>query len=245
MIFFLGASFVSSEGIELQVNYGTWSLSPFTTIVERESEHLIKREFHRLVEPIFPGYVTDIVLSDIDFASSGQYLALTLWYNFRNSRLALGVRGNYTDFSLPYDIYAKQSIRFLNFDLVSLETQGRGDINLTSITFSFLGRWKAFSSNRIGFYVYGGLLFFPYEGDLYLEQNSLLETPIGDITYEGSYDHTIKEVRKLDEDIPSMIFSPELGIQFQYRFLDELGLAVDASLSQGSFVSAGLFLSLF
>ena len=237
----ISAPSLVAGNFELQLSYGRWSLSPFTTILEKESENLVKEGLKQAVDPVLPRYTQSIIQSNIDFSSSGQFVGLNLWYNFKNSRFSLGFKGNYINFSLPYEIMSQQTIDFLNFNLVKLDLQGNGEVHLRSGTLSFLGRWAPLSSPVFKWWFYGGVILYFYEGDVGIQQKIVLDTPIGDLSYAGSFDHTIKDMRDLSEDIPASFFSPEFGSQFQYAFHEHLGLIIDISLSQGSFFSGGIY----
>ena len=242
MVFLLlTASLSQGEQYEFQISYGRWSLSPFTTLLEKESENLVKEGLKQLVDPILPRYTQSLIQSNIDFSSSGQFISLNFWYNFKNNRFSLGIKGDYIDFSLPYLMVSYQNVDFLNFSLVKLKLNGNGEVNLRSETLSLLGRWAPLSGSAFKWWFYGGVTLFFYEGDVEIRQEIELETPVGDFNYEGSFDHTIKDMRRLNDDIPAFFFSPEFGTQFQFVFHKNLGLILDASLSQGSYLSAGLF----
>lgn len=230
-----------ADKFEFQLSYGRWSLSPFTTILEKESENLVKEGLKQLVDPLLPRYTQSIIQSNIDFSSSGQFVCLNFWYNFKNTRFSLGFKGNYIDFSLPYMMVSQQTIDFLNFTLVKLDLQGNGQVDLRSGTLSLLGRWAPLSGPVFKWWFYGGVILYFYEGDVSIQQNIVLDTPVGDLSYAGSFDHTIEEMRKLSEDIPASFFSPEFGTQLQYAFHQHLGLFIDVSISQGSFFSAGIY----
>ena len=232
-----------ADKLDFQISYGKWSMSPFTTVIENESENLVRREFTSLTEEILPGPVFSAVLSDIDFSSSGAILSLALWYNFGKSRFSLGFKGQYFDFELPYSIFSQQAISFLNYSLVEMETSGQGTVNLSGMAISLLGRWAAFSSKKSRVFIYAGMKFYPYRGDITLDQSTRIQTPLGDINYDGSFGHTINQVRELGADIPTLIVSPSLGAQFQAAILKKTGLFLDISLSQGTFFSGGLFFS--
>jgi len=240
-VFFVSFGFVLAENVEIQLSYGRWSLSPLTTIVERESENMIRETYRRFVEDFFPGLALSSFITAIDLSSSGQYFCFGFWYNLKNTQFSLGLRGNYVDFQLPYSIDADQSISFLQYELVRLKTSGEGEVNINSLTISVLGRWKALSQGRIGLFLYGGLIFFPYQGDLSINQNTMIQTPLGDLVYQGALDQTISQIRTWNEDVPLTIISPEVGMQFQVKLLKNLGLVLDVALSQGSLFSAGLF----
>ncbi len=240
-VFLILVGLTQAQGVEFQLSYGRWSLTPFTTIVERESENMIRESYRRFVKDFFPGLDLPSFIFTLDLSSSGQYFSFAFWYNFKSSQFSLGIKGNYVDLQLPFSIDADQSISFLQYEMVKLQTVGAGEVNLNSLTVSLLGRWKALSQDRFGLLLYGGLLFFPYRGDLFIEQDTKIQTPLGDLEYQGAFAQTINQIRNRDEDVPTTIISPELGIQFQSRLLKNLGLVLDVALSQGSLFSAGLF----
>ena len=245
LIFFYLVSTPSlmAGNFEFQLSYGRWSLSPFTTILEKESENLVKEGLKQLVDPLLPRYTQSIIQSNIDFSSSGQSVSMNFWYNFKSNRFSLGFKGNYINFSLPYMMLSQQTIDFLNFTLVKLDLQGDGEVNLRSGTLSLLGRWAPVSGSVFKWWFYGGVILYFYEGDVSIQQKIVLDTPIGDLSYAGSFDHTIEEMRKISEDIPASFFSPEFGTQVQYAFHRHLGLYIDISVSQGSFFSGGIYLT--
>lgn len=243
LVFFclVSASSLMAGNFEFQLSYGRWSLSPFTTILEKESENLVKEGLKQLVDPLLPRYTQSMIQSNIDFSSSGQFVCFSFWYNFKNSRFSMGFKGNYINFSLPYEMLSQQTIDFLNFTLVKLDLQGNGQVNLRSGTLSCLGRWAPLSGPVFKWWFYGGVILYFYEGDVSLQQKIVLNTPIGDLTYAGSFDHTIEEMRKISDDIPASFFSPEIGTQLQYAFHQHMGLFIEASVSQGSFFSGGIY----
>ncbi|GAG64217.1 unnamed protein product, partial [marine sediment metagenome] len=47
-------SVVQAGDLEFQLSYGRWTMSPFVSYVERETENLIKTELIRLLDPFLP-----------------------------------------------------------------------------------------------------------------------------------------------------------------------------------------------
>ncbi len=235
-------SLLQAEQYEIQISYGRWSLSPFTTLLEKESENLVKEGLEQLVDPVLPKYIQVIIQSDIDFSSSGQFVSLNFWYNFKNTRCSLGLKGELIDFSLPYTMFYEQTVDFQDYNLAKLEVQADGEVGLRSGTLSLLGRWAPISGPAFKWWFYGGMTLFFYEGEVENRQNIKLETLIGDVNYSGAFDNSIDDLRKLSGDIPEVLFSPAVGTQVQFRFHKYLGLNLDAFLSQGSFFSGGIYL---
>ena len=90
-----------------------------------------------------------------------------------------------------------------------------------------------------------GLMALPFQGDISMDQTAVVTTPAGDLKFSGTLNQTIDEIRSLGLDVPSWIFSPVLGIDVRFRIAPKLALFLDATVSQGSFVSGGLAFSLF
>jgi len=236
-------SVVQAGDLEFQLSYGRWTMSPFVSFIERETENLIKSELTRLLAPILPRDVYSTFQS-VDLSSSGEILAFSIWYNFGKSRFSLGLKGEYYDFKLPYSINSEQSVNIFDYQLIQMETKGQGEVSLNSVMFSLLSRWEIFSMSKFRFYLFGGLTLLPYNGEISLEQTTLLQTPVGDISYDGIYSETIKNIRSWDDSIPSLLISPAFGICLKYDLVKRLGIIVDIYISQGTFISAGLALRL-
>ena len=236
-------SVVQAGELEFQLSYGRWTMSPFVSFVERETENLIKSELTRLLDPIFPRDVYSTFQS-VDISSSGEILTFSIWYNFGKSRFSLGFKGEYFNFKLPYSINSEQSVNIFDYQLISMETNGQGEVRLNSVMLSLLSRWRIFSLSKFRFYLFGGLTLLPYSGEISLEQITLLQTPVGDISYDGNYSETIKNIREWDDSVPSLLISPVFGICLKYDLARRLGIIVDLNISQGTFVAVGLSITL-
>ena len=218
-------------------------MSPFVSFVERETENLIKSELTRLLDPIFPRDVYSTFQS-VDISSSGEILTFSIWYNFGKSRFSLGFKGEYFNFKLPYSINSEQSVNIFDYQLISMETNGQGEVRLNSVMLSLLSRWRIFSLSKFRFYLFGGLTLLPYSGEISLEQTTLLQTPVGDISYDVIYSETINTIRGWDDSIPSYLLSPTFGISLKYNLGRRLGIIADLYISQGTFLAAGLSFTL-
>jgi hypothetical protein len=225
------------NGFDLELSYGRWSLSPYTSLAERETENLIKRELTRVVDSFLPNDVFSS-LESIDLSSSGQMVSFTLWYRF--NRLALGLKTDYFEFLMPFSISAQQSISFLDFALVDVRTEGRGEVRLSSVMLSFLARWEVLASSKFQLYLQGGLNVLPYSGEIYFTQTTTVRTPLGDAEYSGDFSETIKNIRSWDEDIPSLLWAPVFGAKIRYVIHPRVGLFLDMAFAQGTVLSAGL-----
>jgi len=127
--------------------------------------------------------------------------------------------------------------------LAALEGQGQGTVRLSGLAVSVIGRWTALMTKRVDVSLQAGLMMLPFQGKILLDLTAALKTALGDLQFSGSFDDTFDEIRDLGLDLPSVIFSPTLGIEFRYRFLPDAGFFLNATLAQGAFFSGGLFYS--
>ncbi len=232
---------LQAEKIEIQISYGGWSLSPFITSVEKESERIIGDELFYIVNTLFPGAGLSAFQSDIDLTSSGKSLDISFWYKIGQGNFSLGLRGQTYSFQLPYSLDSVQSISFLGFPLIELEAQAEGEINLSSMIISPLARWSALSGKHLRLSFFGGLAVFNYRGDYVIDGTVLVRSPFGDLEFQGEDAQNIDELREWSDRIPTWIISPSLGMMIQYKLTKEFGLSVDMSISHGFFFSAGIF----
>lgn len=240
MILFFALN-LPAEKVEILISYGGWSLSPFITSVEKETERIVGKELYQIVDTLIPGAGLAVFLSNIDLSSSGKSLDLSLWLKVGRSNFSLGIKGQYYSFHLPYTLDSVQSISLLGFPVIEINAQAEGDINLQSFILSPLARWTALSGKNFRLSLYGGAAIFHYDGDFLLNGSVLLKTPLGDLEYQGEVFQSFEELRELIEGIPSWMLSPSLGMQMQYKVNKNFGLLLDVSLSHGFFFSAGLF----
>jgi len=244
LIIFIFTLNLQAEKFEIQISYGGWSLSPFITSVEKESERIIGDELYHIVYTLLPGSALSAFRSDIDLTSSGKSLNLSIWYKIGRSNFSLGLKGQVYSFHLPYSLDSTQSISFLGFPLIELEAQAEGEINLSSVIISPLARWTTLSGKNFKLDLYGGFSIFHYKGDYVLDGNVLVRSPLGEFEYQGKESQNIEELREWSDRIPTWMLSPSLGLVIQYKLSKEFGLLADLSLSHGFFFSAGVFFAL-
>lgn len=230
-----------AQKVEFQLSYGGWSFSPFTTLVEREAENLIKDELTRVVDTVFAPDVFS-TFESIDISSSGHMAALTMWINW--GRFSLGLESDYFEFTLPFTISAEQSVNFFATELLNVRTEGGGEVRLNSVMFSFLTRWAVVSTPRYKLFLRGGLNLMPFDGEISFNQRTVIATPLGNTEYAGVYSETIKNIRGWDEDIPALLLAPSFGINFQYNPFPRLGVFAGLAIHQGMYVAAGLAVTL-
>jgi hypothetical protein len=230
--------------LEVQLSAGRWSLSPFTTAVERETEELIRHELQLLLSPIFGEIEFPLFSPHIDLRSSGYYLSMALWHNFSNSPFSLGLKGQYYKFTIPYSAFSEQSIEIMGLELAKVEAHGEGELKLNSIGASILGRWAFVLQKKFRVSVFGGLNFFPFRGTIYIDGQISVSSKFGDFEYRQSDSFTLREIRKWNDRVPSLLIAPELGFCVQYKFARRLGALLEVSVSEGAYLSVGLLFAL-
>jgi len=230
-----------AQKVEFHLSYGGWSFSPFTSLVERETENLVKEELTRLVDSVLPSDVFS-TFENIDISSSGRMAALTMWVNW--GRFSLGLESDYFEFNLPFTISAEQSVEFLNTQLLNVRTRGSGEVRLHSVMFSFLTRWAVVSTSRFHLHLRGGINLMPFDGEISLDQRTVITTPLGDSEFSGVLSETVKNIRGWDEDIPSLLFAPSFGVNLQYDLLPRLGVFAGLAVHQGLYAAVGLAVTL-
>jgi hypothetical protein len=226
---------------DVRVAFGGWTLSPFQTLIERECERLIKSEFESSVGSSVAGVILSPFLSNVDLSSSGHFFSLAMWYRLGGGRFSTGLRGDYFDFRVPYSVSAQESLAILGLPLATLDGRGTGTVRFSGLAVSLLGRWTPLSTRRADLSIQGGLMMLPFQGKVSLDQTTALKTAVGDIQVSGKLDQTFEMVRDLGLDLPSVLFSPVLGIELGYRLTEDVGLFLNAISAQGSFLSGGLF----
>ena len=237
IIFVFNPSHSWGSKFDIQLSYGLWSASPFGSLLERETENMIKNELERLMNSVLPPSAFS-TLEDVSLSSSGHLVSLSLWYKFK--QFSLGIRGDYYKYKLPYTINLEQSISFLDYELVRVRTEGGGTVNLNSVMFSVLARWEVLHSSRFRLHVHGGLTVIPYDGDMSLDQTTTVQTPVGDVSYSGAFSETVKNIRTWDEDIPKLLFAPTFGLSTEYDLHPRIAVFLGLAFAEGTVLSAGL-----
>jgi hypothetical protein len=241
LVILILAGILQAGELELQLSYGRWSLAPFKTAVERETEKLIREEIQLFLSPIFPGNELPVFSPRIDLSSSGYFFSVALWYNFSNSPFSIGVKSQYINFTIPYSASVEQSFVVFGLELAKVDAHGEGDMKLNSIGASILGRWAFVLQPRLRVSVFGGLNFFPYKGTLSIDGQISLSSKFGDFSYRQSDSFTLSEIREWNDHVPSLLIAPELGFCLQYKFARRIGALLEVSVSQGVYLSVGLF----
>lgn len=229
------------DRVEIHLTGGAWTLSPFVTMLERETEALIEDELTRVLGDVLPAGIALVPFSRLDLSSSGGYAGVSAWLDLGASRrFGVGGQVQYMDSRMPYALSAEQTVSIWGWDLAGLRVRADGRVRLRTGAVSLLGRWTAVRGRRVELFVSAGATLLAFDGRLSMRQDSVLTTPLGDVDSTSSFELPIDEIRDWNRSVPALIFSPRAGLGLAIRLTDGLGLLVEAATSQGSFLGAGL-----
>jgi hypothetical protein len=237
-----GGAFGGSRKFEFRASYGGWTFSPVLAAVERASERLASQEYDIVVGSLLIGQVLPEFNPKIDMSSSGRFLSFGGWFNLTD-RWSVGLEGDFLKCRLPFSLDANQIIAILGYPVASVHVRGSGDVRLNAFVVSLSGRWAPIRTKTFAVYLKGGVMAFPYSGVFSVDLTVLAETPLGDLSISGPIVQTINEMRDLGVDAPRLIISPLAGLIVQAEIFRGAGLFLDATVSQGTFLSGGFFVS--
>ncbi|MBN1939521.1 MAG: hypothetical protein JW843_08040, partial [Candidatus Aminicenantes bacterium] len=243
-LFAAGTAAAAATTVEIRFGFGGWTLEPLRSTIETRSEEMIRDEFFKLLNSVLPSWVLTPVRTEIDSTSSGRSFHAEVWIPLGPGRFALGFRGDFFDFRIPFNASAFESIQVVGWPLAELSAQGAGTVTLKGLGISLLGRWAAVERRRFGLALRAGVAAFPFRGRIEMDQTLLAETLLGDVRLSGRLDETIAEIRTESGDMPSWMFAPVAGLEIAWRLDSRLSLFGCASVSHGTFYSAGISVSL-
>jgi len=232
----------NAVGWEWQIAFGPWTLEPWTSPAARAAENMVNDETRRLLAPLLSEFTLFSFSPRITMNSSGFFLSAGCWRRLRNDRLALGFSASYLDFSLPFTVIEQHDIYFQGTPVARIDISGEGKIDLRTIMLTAQGRWRIFQAGRASIYAALGFTVLSFSGDLFLPLTASIESILGSAELAEVENRTLAELRAENDDIPAWIVSPSLSLSLHYRLTGRSRLFIDISLSQGTFLSAGLSL---
>jgi hypothetical protein len=233
LFFLLATAPAHTGGIGISLSYGGWTLTPFTPLVEKESEAMIRSEFSNLMDPILPPYILFDNRIDADFSdSSGHFLSCRLWMDI-SSKFSLGIQGDLIHFRMPYRLYAEQEFTFDQFVLARQTTEGNGSLVIKSAILSLSLGFKLIRLKNLDIFLTGGVSVMPFEGEFELTGQVTYTTIVGSLTFEEEERTDIDQLRTMVSDIPSVIIAPTAGVTFYYRLFNSGGITLSTNLSHG------------
>jgi len=230
--------------VRIELGGSVWSLRPFTTPIEDETEKVIEREILRFLEPILQYIPPPDIREDLNLGSSGECLSATLWIPLGANRLEAGLKCSLVRFRVPFVLTVEQSYSVLGYDLIRVKGTADGRVRFNTFMFGLLGRWTFLHAGRWSWSLTAGATAFPFEGDVAGRYELTASSPIGSKTISGSDQITIDELRQDHEDIPTVLIAPWISTAWEIKLSGRIGLVLEAALSQGSFLSAGLSIGL-
>jgi hypothetical protein len=237
----LGALPLAGSSWEWQFSLGPWTLQPWTSPAQRHAERIVNDEARRLLAPLLSEFTVMAFEPRVAMSSRGYFLNIGLWRRLAAGRFALGISASYLDFSLPFTLEDNRDISFQGIPIAHIQTSGAGQIDLRTYMLEAHGRWRAFQAGRIAVYAGMGLTLMNFNGDLFLPISASVNTFLGTLPpLHETEDTTLAELRKENDNVPAWILSPALTASLYYRIGAKSRLFIEISLSQGTFLAAGL-----
>lgn len=234
-----GAAPLSAASVRFEFSASAWSLRPFTTPIEDETENVIEREILRFLKPVLEYVTLPPIRENLTLDSSGGCWSAAVWVPV-SDRLELGVRGGAARLRVPFILSVEQSYEILGYDLVKIRGDADGRVRFTTVLVGLLGRWTVLRRGRLAWSFSAGATALPFKGDVEGRYVLTAETPLGPVAKSGDDRITIEELREVYEDIPAVLIAPWVSTACAVRLSGRLELVLEAGLSQGSFLSAGL-----
>ena len=231
---------LSAAGWEWQLALGPWTLQPFTSPVERLAEKVVGEEASELLAPLLENFTVVSYSPRVAMRSGGTFFSAAAWRHLAAKRFAVGLGASYLRFDLPFTLRDDQEIFYRGIPVATITTRGEGRIRLRTFMLTAQGRWRAFQRGRATAYASLGLALLRFSGDLHLPLNARIRSLLGDAELDQVQDMTLDELRKENSGIPAWSVAPALGAALHYRLGTAVRLVIDAGLSQGTYLSAGL-----
>ncbi len=235
---------LGAAGWEWQLSLGPWTLQPFTSPVERLAEKVVGEEASELLAPLLENFTVISYSPRVAMRSGGIFFSAAVWRHLAAKRFAVGLAASYLRFDLPFTLRDDQEIYYQGIPVATVTTRGEGSIRLRTFMLAAQGRWRAFQRGRTAAYASLGLALLRFSGDLHLPLNARIRSFLGDAELDQVQDMTLDELRKENSGIPAWSVAPALGAALHYRLGRAIRLVVDVSLSQGTYLSAGLGIDL-
>lgn len=225
---------------EWQLALGPWTLQPFTSPVERLAEKVVGEEAGEMLAPLLADFTVVSYSPRVAMRSGGTFFRAAVWRHLAAQRFAVGLAASYLRFDLPFTLRDVQELYYQGIPVATITTSGEGSIRLRTFMLAAQGRWRAWQRGRATAYASLGLALLRFSGDLHLPLSARIRSFLGDAELESCRDMSLDELREENSGIPAWSVAPALGAALHYRLGRALRLVIDASLSQGTFMSAGL-----
>lgn len=229
-------------GWEWQFALGPWTLEPWTSPVTRAAENMVADEARHLLAPLLSEFTIFSFSPQIELHSHGWSAAVGCWRRLKGDRFALGLSASFLNFALPFTLNDKHDIYFQGIPIAHIDISGQGKIDLRTFMLAVQGRWRVVQAGRICVYSGLGLTLLNFNGRMQLPLDATVQSFMGSFELHKNEDKSLAELRRENDTIPAWILSPALTVSLHYRLGSKNRLFIEISLSQGTFVAAGLAL---
>jgi hypothetical protein len=240
----LAAISLTAAGWEWQFAVGPWTLQPLNSPVERLAERIVADEARELLAPLLGNFTIISYQPEIAMRSQGKFFRVGLWRQLAADRFAIGLSADYLRSSLPFSMHDEQEISYQGIPIATISTRSDGRIDLRTFILAARGRWRAWQRGRSTVYVNAGMALLRFRGDLHLPLAVRIRSILGDADLSQSQDMTLDELRQENDGVPVWSAAPVLGAALYVRLGKTSRLFIDAGLSQGTFLAAGVSFAL-
>jgi len=240
----LTAMSLAAAGWEWQLAVGPWTLQPLNSPVERLAERIVADEARELLAPLLDDFNIISYQPEIAMRSQGNFFRVGVWRQMAGDRFAAGLAADYIRFSLPFVLNDEQNISYQGIPIATITTRSDGRIDLRTFMLAARGRWRAWQRGRSTLYINAGMTLLRFRGDLHLPLAIRVRSILGDADLSRSQDMTLDELRRENSGVPAWSVAPALGASLYVRIGGSSRLFIDAGLSQGTFLAAGVSLDL-
>jgi hypothetical protein len=240
----LAAISLTAAGWEWQFAVGPWTLQPLNSPVERLAERIVADEARELLAPLLGDFTILSYQPEIAMRSQGKFFRVGLWRQLAADRFAIGLSADYLRSSLPFSMHDEQEISYQGIPIATISTRSDGRIDLRTFILAARGRWRAWQRGRSTVYVNAGMALLRFRGDLHLPLAVRIRSILGDADLSQSQDMTLDELRQENDGVPVWSAAPVLGAALYVRLGKTSRLFIDAGLSQGTFLAAGVSFAL-
>jgi len=232
----------AAQNWEFTLSYGPWTAFPFTPLIENECRNMIDQELNTIMDWAYPLLLIRNEEEDIDFASGGGALSLSLSHHLSASPLSISLELSWLALNLPYTLSYRQSLDLLGVPIASAQTNASGQARIRSADYALWVQYRLWqtSSFTARLAVGGHLLIM--RGDISLQGNCEFTSIIGDDELTFNEHKSIQDLRNGGIKVPRSLFFPSLSLNLSTRLWRPIHLQTRLVISQGLFLTAGLSL---
>jgi hypothetical protein len=242
ILFLLASLPLAASAWEWQVSFGPWTLQPWTSPAERQAQRIVGSEANRLLAPLLGEFSIRAFDPDIAMRSQGHFLSVGCGRRLGGGSFAVGLAASYLDLALPFTLHDERDIYYQGFPIAHVSTRGEGRLDLHTFMLEARARWRAFHSGRFTAYAGPGLTLLRFNGGLHLPLVASVQTIFGSAELRATEKQTLAELRADNADVPAWSLAPALTSSLHCRLGAGSRIFVEISLSQGTFLSAGISL---